>query len=83
MNIIAIPFHDWRKSKKEGFRTRDCHLINALQKDEKVKNILVINRPTTLLELFYKKRELKFFLTKFYKIKFYCLVKYNSFLKIH
>ena len=36
MNIIAIPFHDWRKSKKEGFRTRDCHLINALQKDEKV-----------------------------------------------
>lgn len=55
MNIIAIPFHDWRKSKKEGFRTRDCHLINALQKDEKVKNILVINRPTTLLELFYKK----------------------------
>lgn len=55
MNIIVIPFHDWRKSKKEGFRTRDCHLIKALHKNIEVQNVLVINRPTTLLELAIKK----------------------------
>lgn len=54
MNLIIVPFHDWRKSQKEGFRTRDVHLINALNENPSVNNILVINRPTTQLELIYK-----------------------------
>lgn len=54
MNIIVVPFHDWRKSQKEGFRTRDVHFINALNENPAVDNILVINRPTTQLELLYK-----------------------------
>jgi len=54
MNLIIIPFHDWRKSQKEGFRTRDVHFINALNQNPSVDNILVINRPTTQLELLYK-----------------------------
>ena len=54
MNLIVVPFHDWRKSQKEGFRTRDVHFINALNQNPLVDKILVINRPTTQLELLYK-----------------------------
>lgn len=57
MNLIIIPFHDWRKSHKEGFRTRDVHFINALSHNNLVEKILVINRPTTRFELLYKKND--------------------------
>lgn len=59
VDIIIIPFHDWRKSEHEGFRTRDVHFIQALSKSEHVGNILVVNRPLTWLELLYKKHKLK------------------------
>lgn len=61
MNLIVIPFHDWRKSESEGFRTRDVHLINAFAKLPQVEKVLVVNRPLTWLELYYKKynRELQ------------------------
>lgn len=61
MNLIIVPFHDWRKSESEGFRTRDVHLINAFAKLPQVKKVLVVNRPLTWLELYYKnyQRELK------------------------
>jgi len=54
MNIIALPFHDWRKSESEGFRTRDVHFIKSFEKLECVSKILVINRPFTILELILK-----------------------------
>ena len=54
MNLIVVPFHDWRKSQKEGFRTRDVHFISALNENPTVERTLVINRPTTQLELLYK-----------------------------
>ncbi len=58
---MVIPFHDWRKSEKEGFRTRDVHFIRALANDKFSNRILVINRPITKLELVYKgfKKRLK------------------------
>ena len=61
MDVMIIPFHDWRKSEKEGFRTRDVHFIKALANDKFSNRILVINRPITILELFYKgfKKHLK------------------------
>lgn len=55
MNLIIIPFHDWRKSQSEGFRTRDVHFIKSLSQNDKVEKILVINRPSTWLELLYKR----------------------------
>lgn len=55
MNLIVVPFHDWRKSESEGFRTRDVHLINAFSKLPHVEKVLVVNRPLTWLELYYKK----------------------------
>ena len=27
LNLILIPFHDYKKWISEGFRTRDAHLI--------------------------------------------------------
>jgi hypothetical protein len=59
MNLIIIPFHDWRKSESEGFRTRDVHFIKSLSKNRKTEKILVVNRPTTWLELLYKKQRKK------------------------
>jgi len=59
MNLIIIPFHDWRKSEKEGFRTRDVHFIKAFEKIEGVGKILIVNRPFTKLELILKKNKLK------------------------
>lgn len=54
-DLIVIPFHDWRKSEREGFRTRDVHFIKALANHPDVGKILVVNRPCTWLELKYKK----------------------------
>jgi len=54
MNLVIIPFHDWRKNCKEGFRTRDAHFIQAFEKNKNVSKILIINRPTSLLEILIK-----------------------------
>jgi teichuronic acid biosynthesis glycosyltransferase TuaH len=54
MNIVSIPFHDWRKILKEGFRTRDAHIIKTSLNGGNV--VLVVNRPTTLLEILIKKK---------------------------
>lgn len=59
VDLIIIPFHDWRKSEHEGFRTRDVHFIHALAKNPHVGKVLVVNRPLTWLELLYKKHKLK------------------------
>lgn len=56
MNLIIIPFHDWRKIQDEGFRTRDSHIMEHLTKNKKVRKILIINRPTTKLELLLKNK---------------------------
>ena len=55
MNILIIPFHDWRKIIKEGFRTRDAHFIEVFSKKNKFKK-LIVNRPITLLEILLKKK---------------------------
>lgn len=55
MNLVIIPYHDWRKINKEGARTRDAHFIHHLQKNKKVNKVIIINRPTTRLEIFLKK----------------------------
>lgn len=59
MNLIIIPFHDWRKIIKEGFRTRDAHFIKSLQQSDAIEKIVVINRPTTIAEIFFKKKRRK------------------------
>jgi glycosyltransferase involved in cell wall biosynthesis len=50
-DLILIPFHDWRKCLREGFRTRDAHLIEAFSKGGAFGKVLVVSRPITRLEL--------------------------------
>ncbi|WP_421808352.1 glycosyltransferase [Flagellimonas sp.] len=52
--LLIVPFHDWRKIQMEGCRTRDSHFIEEFSKKSVTK--LIINRPTTLLEIYLKRR---------------------------
>jgi len=51
MNLVVIPFHDWKKCEREGFRTRDAHLMQEFSKHPFVDNLLIINRPISLSEI--------------------------------
>ncbi|MBC8796425.1 glycosyltransferase [Shewanella algae] len=50
MNFVYIPFHDFKVGYKEGFRTRDCHVIlhNISANPDSIH--VVVNRPTLYLE---------------------------------
>ena len=56
MDLIILPFHDWKKNEAEGFRNRDGHLIRHFEKDERINKILVVDRPISLPEMVLKKR---------------------------
>lgn len=51
MNLVVVPFHDWKKCEREGFRTRDAHLIQEFGRHPSVRKVLVVNRPTSLAEM--------------------------------
>jgi glycosyltransferase involved in cell wall biosynthesis len=51
MKLVMIPFHDWKKCEREGFRTRDAHLMQEFGKHPLVEKMLVINRPVSLSEI--------------------------------
>lgn len=55
LDLIAIPFHDWRKYTRFGARTRDLHIIEHFNKNEKIQKILIINRPITWAEVILKR----------------------------
>src|SRR5262249_30003074 len=52
--IVAFPFHDWRKAQAEGFRTRDAHLLEALARRPDVSRILVVDRPSSATERWFR-----------------------------
>lgn len=55
INLLIVPFHDWRKILLEGFRTRDAHFIEELKKNKDTVKF-IINRPTTILEILLKRK---------------------------
>lgn len=55
MNLVVIPFHDWRKVQREGGRTRDAHMIRELAHSERVDSVLVVNRPISWAEMLYRR----------------------------
>ena len=58
MNILVIPFFDVKLSLKYGFRTRDAHIYEHLLKN-KSDRILIVNRPTSLIEIFLRRKKLR------------------------
>lgn len=59
MNLVAIPFHDWKKCEREGFRTRDAHLIQEFMKNNIINKLLIINRPISISEILLLRRNKK------------------------
>lgn len=72
-NLIIIPFHDF-KTIKNGFRTRDAHLYEYFVKNETLDNVVIINRPTSLVELFLRKKKILTTKNVIYKNK-YCYIQ--------
>lgn len=56
MKIVAFPFHDWHKARREGFRTRDGHLMQQITLREDVEELVVVNRPLSRAERILKPR---------------------------
>ena len=55
-DLIIFPMHDWKKGQAEGFRTRDGHLMQHFDRQERIGKILVVDRPTTLPEMLLLRR---------------------------
>lgn len=55
IDLVVVPYHDWRKVSREGGRTRDAHLIEQLMAHPEVGRVLIVNRPITLPEMVYKR----------------------------
>lgn len=59
MNLLEIPFHDWRRIVREGFRTRDAHFIEHFRNSSQVENLIIINRPLTNAEIMLTQKKYK------------------------
>lgn len=59
MNLAVIPFHDWKKCEREGFRTRDAHFMQEFERHPAVDRLLVINRPISLTEMALMRRNFR------------------------
>ena len=55
INLVIFPLHDWKKCEREGFRTRDAHLILEFEKNSLVEKILIVDRPISSPEMLVKK----------------------------
>lgn len=55
VDLVVIPFHDWRKVQREGTRTRDAHLIKRCIAHPGVGRVVIVNRPMSLPEMIYKR----------------------------
>jgi len=58
MPIVFFPFHDYKLSLVEGFRTRDAHIYGQTIDNSKNK-VIIVNRPTLFLEVLLKKKKYK------------------------
>lgn len=59
VNVVIVPFHDYKKWNEEGFRTRDAHVCEHFSENSEIEKILVINRPTSLAEVLIKRKNWK------------------------
>ncbi len=56
IDLVVIPYNDFLKGQALGFRDRDLHLISELVKDDRVKRVVVVERPRSILTLFKLKK---------------------------
>lgn len=58
-DLIILPFHDYKAALKAGFNTRDTHLYEHFIKNKDFDRIVIINRPTSLIELLTFRKRIK------------------------
>lgn len=75
-NLIIIPFHDFKVSLKYGFRTRDAHLSEHFMQDKNINNIIVINRPTSIIEFLFRRKKILSIKNIIHKKNFTYIQKY-------
>jgi teichuronic acid biosynthesis glycosyltransferase TuaH len=78
MNLVCIPYHDWRKIESEGSRTRDSHLIHHFTTNDNIDKVIVINRPTSYPELLINKKKFSIKGDLVFKKGEFSLYKLNS-----
>lgn len=56
LTIAVFPMHHLEKFRRQGLRTRDGHLLEALDRHPEVGRILVVDRPATRAERLLRRR---------------------------
>lgn len=56
-NLVCIPFHDFKIATNEGYRTRDSHLYKHFSENILIKNLIIFNRPTLMIELLLRRKK--------------------------
>jgi glycosyltransferase involved in cell wall biosynthesis len=52
VDLVVIPYNDFLKAETFGFRTRDQHLISEIIKDERVRKVIIVERPRSISTFF-------------------------------
>ena len=68
-NLVIIPFHDYKAALLSGFNTRDTHLYEHFIRNKDFDRIVIINRPTSLIELITLRKKIKTFPNSIYNLR--------------
>ena len=56
IDLVILPFYDWKKCEAVGFRTRDAHILVELLRRDEIRRVLVVGRPSSLPEMLATRR---------------------------
>ncbi len=59
LDLIVLPFHDWKKNETEGLRNRDGHLVEHFLASPRVGKVLFVDRPISGPERWLLRRPLR------------------------
>ncbi len=49
IDLVIIPYNDFLKGERFGFRARDQHLFLEIAKDERVNKVIIVERPRSIV----------------------------------
>ncbi|CUS76479.1 hypothetical protein JGI14_100112 [Candidatus Kryptonium thompsonii] len=49
IDVVIIPYNDFLKGERFGFRARDQHLFLEIAKDERVNKVIIVERPRSIV----------------------------------
>ncbi|MFN3135844.1 MAG: glycosyltransferase, partial [Candidatus Kryptonium sp.] len=49
INLVIIPYNDFLKGERFGFRSRDQHLFLEIARDERINKIIIVERPRSIV----------------------------------